>query len=301
MRCEYCGTKNIKRARYCSCCGAELPQGRRAFASDSSGQYWLTALCCAAALALVFLAVSIIVKNSKSGGDTEANADTPVPTVLETAIYSRKPTLPPLLTPTPTPAPTPAPTPTPKPRPPILTPSPSPTAVPSAAPSMTAGIPRTAEPTSEYVFNGPADLEPVDALCGFILYGEAAYARKAFPPEYVAFIAKRYGFAVSLLGSEDAVIEYAGNIMTANYKAKYGNITSIDRVLASYKVLTKQELERLCAKLPEYGMNNMPTAAHVLTVDLVIYSDQGVFYERVMPHVLLIDGAWYIDPEDINM
>ena len=172
----------------------------------------------------------------------------------------------------------------------LLKPTPRPTEEPTGLP----------EPSESPDAESGEDLAPIDAVCSFILYGDAKYARLAFPPEYITYTVSNYGFVAQLLGSEDAVIKYAGGIILSGFKAKYGDIYNIEHTLVHRHKLSAPELSTLCGRLGDYGMTTMPEDAHLLTEDLVITSSKGTFSERIYPHVLLIDGVWYIDPEDID-
>lgn len=294
MRCYSCGHRNPKGSRYCASCGRELRHA--ASAVKLSSLRLRAVMLTAAGLVLLFCLaaalLSLLKKNDPKYPLSVAEltippTETPEPTPTMQPLHINKPIRRP--TPTPVPSPTPAPKPHVSAKPIIKT---------TPVPAPTEAWEGTAEPsfTPEY----DEDCEPIDALCGFMLYGKAQYARRAFPPEYIAHTVASYGFALQLLGSEDAVIEYAGGMLTAGFTAKYGSITSIEPTLTGRKVLTAKELSALAEHLKDYGINSTPDASHLLTVELEIISSRGTFYETVYPHVLLIDGVWYIDPADID-
>ncbi len=292
MRCTKCGHNNPAGSNYCCNCGSRFERTRSgAFSAGERGvegpadrrTKLITAAVTAGVLLLIF-GVTVLLLNviRQNGAKHEAEAGI---SADETLQPTSSPTLAPIDIYKPTPRPTPQPTPTP-------TPTPRPFSKPyhKPAPSATAR-PRETE---------AADCLPIDAVCNFILYGDAKYARLAFPPEFISYTVSSYGLAAQLMGSEDTVIQYAGGMILASFKSKYGEISSIEYELVSRYRLTASELRDLKSGLPEHGMTTMPTDAHRLTVDLVITSENGVFREQVYPHVLLIDGEWYVDPEDMD-
>lgn len=293
MRCTECKTENRKGAVFCAHCGAKLPKAKSAVRSAGRELKLRSIILFAAGLVLLFCAVTVALCFTKCG-DTPESYDqhsmatvtpepTPRPTHKLTPLDQIKPT------PRPTPTPVPTPRPTHK-----LTPLDQikPHHKPTEAPAETPGADQGAEKGE--------DCAPIDALCDYIINGGAENVRAALPPEYIDYTISNYGFASSLLGGDDAVIEYASKVLLSGIKKKYGEISSIDYTLVNRRVLTEAELAELCAGLGEVGMTTMPTEAHLLTVDMVIISSKGTFTERLMPNVLLIDGAWYIDPRDLS-
>lgn len=294
MRCVNCHHNNPAGSNFCCRCGSELRHARllnkalrkngEAPLHDKKSRLAIAGIT-AALLLLIFGLTAVAlhsIRNNNSKHDAEANSH-----LEETAAApSPTPTLPPVNIVKPTPRPTPTPSPE-----PMRTPMP-----PQYLKRPRLKVQSSAEPTEAYT----EDLEPIGALCSFILYGDAKYARQAFPPEFITYTISSYGFAAQLLGSEDAVIKYAGDMLLASFSSNYGEIYSINYSLVTRHRLSTQELRELRSGLGNYGMTTMPEKANQLTIDLIITSENGVFREQVVPHVLLIDGCWYIDPEDID-
>ena len=175
--------------------------------------------------------------------------------------------------------------------PPLLKPTPRPTITSLPRPSTTTPSPDEANP----------DRAPIDALCNFILYGGAQYAREAFPPEYLQNEIAAYGFAINLMGGEDAAIELVGEMIIMQLETEYGVISEIVYTVEERTILTNEQLAQICQTLPDYGMTNMPTKVHILSIKMNIVSDKGVSAQRIEPRLLYIDDKWYIHPADIDI
>lgn len=289
MRCHVCGKENIERARYCIICGTELKKERK------TRRLWAVIVSAVVCFALLIGAILLLDKAFSSGFDgwggdgwhaAEAVKRTPPPTPVPTPTPVT--THPPLPTPTPKPAPTPTPI-------PIYTsmPYPTPTPVPTPKPSPT--------PEAEPADALPGEcLEPIDALISFILTGEPAYARRAFPPEYITHTVEKYGYAAAILGGEDGVIRMVGGMINSGLKAEYGELHSIDYELRSSRELTDAEYSALVGELSEYGVTSEATEARILTLDLHIRSSGGFHTLTVTPRIIKICGSWYIHPADVD-
>ena len=175
----------------------------------------------------------------------------------------------------------------------MIKPTPRPTTIPDDTPATTVTSPALSVEWAD-------DCVPIDALCRYMLYGGTDNIRLALPPEYITYTVQSYGAAGALLGSEDKVLEYAGKLLLAGINMKYGKITAIDYRIIDRRIMRPADLSSLCGSIPALGMTVMPTEAHYLTLDITFNSSKGIFTERLEPRVLLIDGSWYLDPEDLD-
>lgn len=331
MKCEYCGKQNKESANYCAQCGRRLAapqivneamlsgsvsfqsslsesapaaldlsvsesehksssQTKKAYEAQLKLRLIITLL-----FGILLLACAAALGGSCGGSSVEpqsAYAPTVEPTVGITPIPTPSPKPFDMLKPTPTPRPTVSPKPF-----DMLKPTPKPTPEPTLEPTpIPEDTPAPSEPAPEW----DEDCVPIDALCEYMLHGGADNIRAALPPEYLAYVVDGYGVAGTVLGGDDAVIEYAGKLLLTGIKLKYGKITEIEYKLISRRTLDAKELEELCSRLSEYGMTTMPTEAHFLRLKLSFRSANGSYEETLAPHVLLIDGNWHLDPEDLD-
>lgn len=296
MRCSICGKENSDSFSFCSACGARLvvdsdDHSRELFCDNKSlnchSRTAKSILMACVSLVVLVSALSaaklFIGKGSNSGyiDNGVQTTDNASNAVDGTALpYS---TFPVIIKPTPPP---PSPTPT-APPPNIIKPTPTPDAEPVTVP--------TSDPNASM-----PDRKPIDALCSFVLYGSASYARAAFPPEYLQHEIDAYGSAIHLIGGEDAAIEMIGDMVVGSFEREYGSISSITYTVLQRRVYTDSELSELCLGLSDYGMTSMPVEARLLSLQLNIVSYRGEFTEFMNVRVLLIGGEWYIHPADVD-
>ncbi len=185
--------------------------------------------------------------------------------------------------------------------PPSATERPSPT-FPAAGSLKPSPVPSsTPEPTKAPVDTAiNEDVVPIEALCGFLLHGDATYAQAILPPEYIEHIIGSYGFVTAFMGGEEAVIAAVGNIAVNSIESAFGSIYELYYTVTDRSILTEQELSELCEGLSRYGIESMPTEARLLQIDMHIVSEKGEFDRTLRVHVIRIDGNWYLDPNDLN-
>ncbi len=295
MRCPVCGKENIERANFCMICGTELKKERK---KASTVTVAVSASVCFLLLIGAIFALDRLFSAGPGGSDpagwqaAEAVIRTPPPTPTPTPTPEPTPAPTPTTTPTPTPEPTPTRAPTPSPTP-VYTPTPPPTPKPSASPSPT--------PSAAPAEALPGEcLEPVDALISFILTCEPAYARKAFPPEYITHTVEKYGYASALLGGEDGIIRMVGGLISSGLRAEYGELYSIDYEVKSSRELTRSEYSSLKNELADYGVVSTITEARQLSLLLDIRSSSGHHALTAAPRIIKIGGKWYIHPADVD-
>lgn len=285
MRCHNCGNRIRKGARFCAQCGAERSTRAKSASNKSVNRIFTALICCALFVAAVcFLNAWLESKRADQVAISASKTPEPSPTPEPAPTEPVKLTLPPL--PTPTPAPS---------RKPIGQQTGEPTAVPTPTPAATfTPVPTEAIPVWE------EDLEPIDALIEFLLNGEPAYVRKAFPPEYITQKVQSHSYAATVMGGEDGVIRMIGRMIVSGLNMQYGTISSITYDIESRRELTPSELEHIIRGLPAYGITQTPDSGRQLVLRMKITSSKGTQFIMLEPRVLHFGSEWFMHPEDID-
>lgn len=137
----------------------------------------------------------------------------------------------------------------------------------------------------------------MENLCNFLCEGGVDNIKTVFPPGYVELLMDEYVPIASVLGGEDAVIEYVLKLKFDSIIKETGDIERIDYEVISANKAEEQALNELTDIFE--GLNLEIEEAYSVKIKLFIHGQKSTMEKTSTITVFKANGAWYMSPKGI--